>query len=97
MPVLESATRPQTTRCRAGPSIWEPEGITFEAISCHAFYRDSTACPVEDVHARITEHVPPIAISPWRWRGSTQFYARGGAFLYALGPYEIDGWEVVAV
>lgn len=80
---------------------WEPEGMTvsehlilaclFEAIICHSPYGASTNWLEEDRFARIVEHVPPIAIPPWRWTGSMQVYAKGGAFLFTTGSGEIGG------
>jgi hypothetical protein len=86
---------------------WEPEGITlsehlilaclFEAIICHSPYGASTAWLGEDILDRIIEHVAPIAINPWRWTGSTRFYARGGAFMYVMGEFEIHGMRGYSV
>jgi hypothetical protein len=80
---------------------WEPEGITlsehlilaclFEAVMCHSPYGASTAWLEDSVIDRIAEHVPPIPIGPWRWGGSTRFYARGGAFMFTMSGGEIDG------
>jgi hypothetical protein len=39
----------------------------------------------------IAEYVPPIAVGPWRWSGSTRFYTRGGAFMFTMSNGESDG------
>ena len=80
---------------------WEPEDITlsehlilaclFEAIICHSPYGASTAWLDESILARIIEHVPPIAVNTWHWAGGTRFYAKGGAFMYTMGEFDIDG------
>src|SRR5690348_6424194 len=54
----------------------------FEAIMCHANYGASAAWLDEDKLATVVEHIPPLAIPPWRWLGS-RFFARGGAFMCA--------------
>ncbi len=71
---------------------WEEEGVRlsehlilaclFDAILCHARFRASAAWLDEDKFAAIVEQIPPIAIAPWRWVGST-FFARNGAFMCA--------------
>jgi hypothetical protein len=71
---------------------WEQEHIRvsehlilaclFEAIMCHARFRASAAWLDEEKFAAIVEHIPPIAIAPWRWIGS-RFFARNGAFMCA--------------
>jgi hypothetical protein len=87
---------------RENPSDpWVPEGMTlsehlilaclFEAIICHSPYGASKAWLTEDTLDRIVEHLAPIAINAWRWAGSTRFYAKGGAFLSAMGEFEIHG------
>jgi hypothetical protein len=73
---------------------WEPEGITlsqhlilacmFEAIMCHSQYGAAAACLGKDKLTKIEQVITPIAIGPWRWSGPTQFYARTGAFMYAM-------------
>ena len=37
--------------------------------------------------------ITPIAISPWRWLGPTRFYAKDGAFMYAMS----NGTDVYSV
>jgi len=83
------------------PDPWEPEGIRlsehlilaclFEAIMLHSPYGASTSWLGESVLNAITEHVPPIAIGPWRWCGSTRFYAGNGAFMYTMDYGELSG------
>jgi hypothetical protein len=80
---------------------WKPEGITlsehlilaclFEAVIAHSPYGASTVWLEDSVIDRIAEHVPPIPIGPWRWGGSTRFYARGGAFMVTMSGGEIGG------
>jgi hypothetical protein len=71
---------------------WEREGVRvsehlilaclFEALMCHARFRASAAWLEEDKFRAVVEHIPPIAIAPWRWFGS-RFFARNGAFMCA--------------
>lgn len=80
---------------------WEPEGITlseqlilaclFEAIMCHCPYGASASWLEGPIVDRIIEHIPPIAIGPWRWGGSARLHARGGAFMVTMPNGEIDG------
>jgi hypothetical protein len=80
---------------------WDPEGITlsehlilaclFEAIMCHSPYGASASWLEVSVLDRIAEHIPPIAIGPWRWPETMSFYAKGGAFMFAGPNGEIDG------
>ena len=71
---------------------WEREGVRisehlilaclFEAVMRHARFRASAAWLDEDKFAAVVEHIPPLAIAPWRWLGS-RFFARNGAFMCA--------------
>jgi hypothetical protein len=73
---------------------WEPENITlsehlilaaiFEAVMCHSPYGASAAWLREDILSDTANHVPPIAINPWRWLGPTRFYGKNGAFMYSM-------------
>ncbi len=86
---------------------WEPEGIVlsehlilaclFEATMCHSPYGASASWLGEAVVNQIIEHIPPIAINPWRWNGSTRLYAKGGAFMFTMFNGEIDGEAVYSV
>jgi hypothetical protein len=86
---------------------WEQEGIVlsehlilaclFEATMCHSPYGASASWLREAVLSRIIEHIPPIAINPWRWGGSGRFYAKGGAFMYTMPNGEIDGEQGYSV
>jgi hypothetical protein len=86
---------------------WEPEGIVlsehlilaclFEATMCHSPYGASASWLGGAVLNQIIEHIPPIAINPWHWCGSTRFYARDGAFMFAMSNVEIDGEQVYSV
>jgi hypothetical protein len=93
---------------RESPSDpWEPEGVTlsehlilaclFEAIICHSSYGASASWLDEGTLKQITEYIPPIALNPLRWTGSTRFYAEGGAFMYAMGKFEIGGEQGYSV
>jgi len=80
---------------------WQREGIVlsehlilaclFELIMCHSPYGASASWLGGAVLNQIIEHVPPIAIKPWRWGGSARFYANGGAFMYTMPNGEING------
>jgi hypothetical protein len=86
---------------------WVPEGIVlsehlilacfFEATMCHSPYGASASSLGQTVVDQIIEHIPPIAIKPWHWCGSTRFYARDGAFMFTMSNVEIDGKQVYSV
>ena len=57
----------------------------------HAPYGASASWLEESVLDRIVEHVPPIAISPWRWGGETRFYVKDGVFMLSMPNGEIHG------
>ena len=54
----------------------------FEALMCHGRFGASAAWLDEDKLAALVEHIPPIAIPPWRWLGLRFFVARD-AFMCA--------------
>jgi len=54
----------------------------FEAVTCHAIYGASVAWLEEEKFATIVCQIPPLAIPPWRWLG-TSFFAGKGAFMFA--------------
>jgi hypothetical protein len=86
---------------------WEPEGIVltkhlilaclFEATTCHSTYGASASWLSEAVLSRIIEHIPPVAIKPWRWGGSARFYAKGGAFMFTMQNGQIDDEQSYSV
>lgn len=86
---------------------WEPEGITlsehlilaslFEAVMALSPYGASASWLEHSVVERIVEQIPPIAINPWRWGGSSQFHAKGGAFMFTMPNGEIDGKQGYSV
>ena len=86
---------------------WEPEGMflsehlilvcVFEATMCHSPYGASASWLEQSVLDKIIEHIPPISINPWRWGGSTQFYAKGGAFMYTMPNGELKGKQGYSV
>ena len=86
---------------------WKPEGIVlsehlilaclFEATMCHSPYGASASWLNQTVLDKIIKHVPPIAINPWRWPGSTRFYAKGGAFMFTAPNGEINGEQGYSV
>jgi hypothetical protein len=69
----------------------------FEAVMCHAPYGASASWLSGPVLNRIIEHIPSIPISPWRWTGSMQFYAKGGAFMHTAPNGEIGGEQGYSV
>ncbi len=84
-----------------------PEGIAlsehlilaclFEATMCHSPYGASASWLEQSVLDKISEHIPPIVINPWRWLGSTRFYAKGGAFMYTMPNGEFNGKQGYSV
>ena len=80
---------------------WKPEGIVlsehlilaclFEATMCHSPYGASASWLEQSILDKIIEHIPPIAVSPWRWLGSTRFYVNAGAFMYTMPNGLING------
>ncbi len=86
---------------------WKPEGIVlsehfilaclFEAIMVHSPYGASASWLKRSVLDKIIEHIPPIAITPWRWGGSAQLYAKCGAFMYTMPNGEIKGEQGYSV
>jgi hypothetical protein len=85
---------------------WAPEGVRlsehliltclFEAIMCHAKYKASAAWLDEARLAAVVEHIPPLAIGPWRWIG-LKFFVRGGAFMCAAVNGEDNGKKYYSV
>jgi hypothetical protein len=79
---------------------WAQEGIVlsehlilaclFEATMCHSPYGASASWLEQSVLDKIIEHIPPIAINPWRWGGSARFYVKDGAFMYTMPNCEIN-------
>ncbi len=86
---------------------WNPEGIAlsehlilaclFEATMCHSPYGASASWLEQSVLDKIIEYIPPIAINPWRWGGSAQLFAKGGAFMYTMPNGEIKGEQGYSV
>jgi hypothetical protein len=86
---------------------WQPEGIVlsehlilaclFEAIICHSPYGATVSWLPEAVLDRIVQHIPPIAVNPWGWCGSTRFYAKGGAFMNTMPNGKINGEQGYSV
>jgi hypothetical protein len=80
---------------------WEPEGMVlsehlilaclFEATMCHSPYGASASWLESSVLDNIIEHIPPVAINPWRWGGSVRCFAKGGAFMYTMPNGEFNG------
>ncbi len=64
---------------------------------CHSPYGASASWLDHSVLDKIIEHVPPISINPWRWGGSAQFYAKGGAFMFTMPNGEINGEQGYSV
>ena len=89
--------------CNGDEPPWETEAITlsehliltcmFEAIGGSP-YGAAAACLDRVTLSRIEEIIRPIAIKPWRWPDSTQFYASDGAFMFACknGPEWYSVW-----
>jgi hypothetical protein len=73
---------------------WEPEGIVlsehlilacvFEAVCHHSPYGASASWLEQSVLDKISEHIPPISINPWKWGVSVRFYAKGGNFMCTM-------------
>ena len=80
---------------------WGPEGITlsehlilaclFEGVMAHSPYGASASWLGASALDGIIEHLPPVALNPWRWGGSSRFYAKGGAVMFTMPNGEIDG------
>ena len=69
----------------------------FEAIVVHSPYGASASWLKQSVLDKIIEHIPPIAINPWRWGGLAQLYVKGGAFMYTMPNCEIKGEQGYSV
>jgi len=97
---------PVLGRCK-GDDRWESQRMTvsdhlilaclFEAIMCHSKYGASAAWLDERKLKKISATMAPVAISPWRWPddsrppGHTRFFARNGAFMFAMGHGTLNG------